>query len=370
MNSLITNKEFYINIIMISTLVFGCFVKQGQSQENNNIPEIELNERMNLLEYRDSEITQTISTVSDWNSRKSQILKNIELVMGTCPGNERRSELDPELLEEKVFEDYIQQKWGLTPEPNDRIFVWLLIPEVHKDRCPAMLCLHPTHEMGKDVPVGFAGNSHRFYAKELCKRGYVCLSPDYGPYGENSFDPYSAGYQSATMKGVWNHIRCLDFLQSLDFVDGEKLGVIGHSLGGHNALFLAVFDERVKAVVTSCGFTTMYKYMQGNLAGWSQDKYMPRIKSVYKDNPLLVPFDFNEILAIIAPRPIFINAPVNDDNFDLSGVQDSVQSALRIYQLYGAADKITLMQPDAEHDFPDNERFMSYQFLDEIFFSE
>jgi len=46
-----------------------------------------------------------------------------------------------------------------------------------------------------------------------------------------------------------------------------------HSLGGHNTLVLAAFDERVKAMVTSCGFTSMRKYDNGNLTGWGQTLY-------------------------------------------------------------------------------------------------
>ena len=57
------------------------------------------------------------------------------------------------------------------------------------------------------------------------------------------------------MKGIWNHMRCVDLLVSRDDVDAEKIGTIGHSLGGHNAIFLGVFDRRVKVVVSSCGWT-------------------------------------------------------------------------------------------------------------------
>ena len=61
--------------------------------------------------------------------------------------------------------------------------------------------------------------------------------------------------------------------------------MIGHSLGGHNALFLAVFDERVKAVVSSCGFNVFAKHNKGDVRAWSSRSYMPRIKTVYKDDP-------------------------------------------------------------------------------------
>jgi len=84
--------------------------------------------------------------------------------------------------------------------------------------------------------------------------------------------------------------------------------VIGHSLGGHNSIFVAVFDRRIKAVVSSCGFTSFAKYKGGNLAGWSHKEYMPRIAEVYHYNPAEMPFDFTEVLASLAPRPVFIRA--------------------------------------------------------------
>ncbi len=48
------------------------------------------------------------------------------------------------------------------------------------------------------------------------------------------------GYASATMKGIWKHMRAVDLVASLAEVDPERIGAIGHSLGGHNAIFAAV----------------------------------------------------------------------------------------------------------------------------------
>ena len=69
-----------------------------------------------------------------------------------------------------------------------------------------------------------------------------------------------AAYESGTMKGIWNHIRAVDLLESLPEVDPDRIGVIGHSLGGHNALFVAAFDQRIRAVVSSCGFNAFEDY--------------------------------------------------------------------------------------------------------------
>jgi hypothetical protein len=114
-------------------------------------------------------------------------------------------------------------------------------------------------------------------------------------------------------------------------VDRKRIGSIGRSLGGHNSLFLAAFDPRVSAVVTSCGFTSFPRYYGGDLTGWSHEGYMPRIAARYGKSPDRMPFDFPEVLASIAPRSVFISAPVRDTNFDVEGVRECVQAAGAVY---------------------------------------
>jgi dipeptidyl aminopeptidase/acylaminoacyl peptidase len=134
--------------------------------------------------------------------------------------------------------------------------------------------------------------------------------------------------------------------------------VIGHSLGGHNSLFVAAFDPRIRAVVTSCGFTSFAKYKGGDLKGWSHQGYMPRIASMFDNSPARMPFDFKDVLAAIAPRPLFINAPTGDSNFDVSGVRDTVAA---VQNLFG--DKLQVVYPDAGHSFPKPARMQAYTFL-------
>jgi len=178
------------------------------------------------------------------------------------------------------------------------------------------------------------------------------------------FDPYAAGYASATMKGIWNHMRAIDVLEAAAEVDAGRIGCIGHSLGGHNSIFLAAFDDRVKAVVSSCGFNSFAKYYGGNLAGWSHAGYMPRIASLYASDPRRMPFDFTELLAALAPRAVFVNAPLHDSNFEVAGVRDCLAAAAPVYALLGAADKLVAVHPDSGHDFPPAVRTAAYEFLD------
>ncbi|HUQ93036.1 MAG TPA: acyl-CoA thioester hydrolase/BAAT C-terminal domain-containing protein, partial [Bryobacteraceae bacterium] len=167
------------------------------------------------------------------------------------------------------------------------------------------------------------------------------------------------------MKGIRNHRRAVDLLASLPEVDARRIGVIGHSLGGHNSLFLAAFEPRVAALVTSCGFTSFAKYYGGNLTGWSHAGYMPRIASVYEKSPGKMPFDFPGVLQAIAPRPVFINAPLHDANFDATGVDDCVAAARPVYdRIFRARENLRVVHPDCQHDFPPEIRKKAYEFLE------
>jgi hypothetical protein len=169
---------------------------------------------------------------------------------------------------------------------------------------------------------------------------------------------------SATMKGIVNHRRAIDLLESLPEVDASRIGCIGHSLGGHNAIFVALFDLRIKVVVSSCGFNSFVKYRKGNLADWSHKGYMPRIADRYGNDANKVPFDFTELIGSLAPRPLFVNAPLKDNDFEVAGVRDCIRSAGPVYRLLEAPDNLEVVYPDAGHDFPPDVRLNAYAFID------
>lgn len=300
----------------------------------------------------------------EWERARRATLAGMEAVMGPLPGPDR-SPLDVKRIEEAETARFTRIRLTYLGEPNDPVPAWLLIPKGLRGRAPAMLCLHQTTRIGKDEPAGIGGLPNLHYARELAERGYVCVVPDYPYLGENRFDPYQNGYQSCTMKGIVNHRRAVDLLESLTEVDRRRIGVIGHSLGGHNALFVAAFDQRLRAVVTSCGFTSLPKYKKGDLTGWEGKRYMPLVATRYQKDPARMPFDFPALLAALAPRGLFINAPLGDDNFENSGVRDCVEVARPIYdQLFRAGDRLIARYPDAGHDFPTPIREEVYQALD------
>ncbi len=314
----------------------------------------------------DGRVFRRIDTVEEWDKRRAKILAAMQEVMGPMPGEERRVPLDLRLEEEIDLPGYTRKLISFAVEADDRLFAYLLIPKGLNGPAPAMLCLHQTTAEGKAEPAGISGEPHLHYARELAKRGYITLAPDYPGFGGYANRAYDQGYASATMKGIWNHRRALDVLESMPEVDAARVGCIGHSLGGHNTLFLAAFDERIKVAVTSCGFTAFANYYGGDLTLWSHNGYMPRIAEVYGKDPARMPFDFPHVLAAIAPRAIFISAPLHDANFDVEGVRKCVERAAPIFKLLDAPTALAAVYPNAEHDFPDAEREAAYAFIDGV----
>ena len=103
-------------------------------------------------------------------------------------------------------------------------------------------------------------------------------------------------------------------------------------------------------------------YMGGKLAGWCQTRYMPRLAN-YRGRLAEIPFDFHELLGALAPRPVFVNAPLRDANFRGQSVDNILKAASAVYRLYGVPQNLVVEHPDCEHDFPPEAREVAYRFI-------
>ena len=357
-------QVFQTAVVVLALAVLASLIERSLAQgvETPSYPEHD-----DLSYYlRPDGSRAAVRTSDDWQVRRRHVLAGMEAVMGALPRPARPVPLDVQVLEEHAGEGFVRRKIAYHTDRHDRrVRVWLLVPAGASAASPraAVLCLHQTTPAGKDSPVGLADRPTLHYALELARLGFITLSPDYPSLGEHEHEFDADEYASGSMKAIYDNLRAIDVLQSLPEVDPRRIGCIGHSLGGHNGLFTAVFDERIRCVVSCCGFTRFHKYMGGDLTGWSGPRYMPRIKERYNLSPDEMPFDFTEVIAAVAPRHVFIVAPLDDDNFDVDGVRDVVAAARPIYTLLGRPHGLQAVYPDCGHDFPDEARKAAYEFL-------
>ena len=299
-----------------------------------------------------------------WEAQGPALWKAMQQVMGPLPGPEKRGPLDVQFGEAVDCSSYTRRFITYVSEPGCRVPAYLLIPHAAlQSPAPAVLCLHPTDDrIGHKGVVGLGGRANRAYASELAQAGFVALAPAYPLLADYRPDWCALGYQSGTMKAIWDNVRGLDLLADLPFVAGESCAAIGHSLGGHNSIYTAVFDPRIAAVVSSCGFDSYQDYMDGDITGWTSDRYMPRLKDYALQD---LPFDFHDMIAALAPRPCFISAPLGDSNFRWRSVAAVVETARAVYDLYGASEALQATHPDCGHDFPAASRERAYRFIAE-----
>jgi hypothetical protein len=356
--------------IVIGCWTFASSSLLAQDKAPSRLP------RENLLLYRAADGTaQPVKTPADWQKRRSEILAGMQTVMGKLPGEEKRCPLEMKIEEEVDCGSYVRRAITYASEPGGRVPAYLCVPKAvlpggGQKQAPAVLCLHPTdNTVGNGVVVGLGGKANRQYASELAERGIVTLSPNYPILAKYQPDLKQLGWESGTLKAVWDNIRGLDLLESLPYVQPKKFATIGHSLGGHNSVYTAVFDDRLKVIVTSCGLDSYLDYYGGDEKnwhperGWCQTRYMLKLAN-YRGRLAEIPFDFHEMIGALAPRKVLIAAPLKDSNFRADSVDRVATAAKPVFALLGAPQNLRVEHPDCDHDFPDEMRKLAYELIE------
>lgn len=320
------------------------------------------------------------NTPGEWAKRRQGLLERWMRFLGPFP---RRCELAPALLEEEELPGFTRRRLRYRLEAL-RDGIWaeacLLVPRPAPSRGPAVLVYHQTTDETIREPVGLAGPASLHSALHLVERGYVVLCPrnyiwDYHglslPEDEGGKLDHDepvrklmSDHPDWTGMGrmVWDGIRAVDFLQTLDEVDPDRIGCFGFSLGGKEALFSAALDDRIRAAVS----------MEGGLglsySNWHAPWYLgPRIRA-----PGFA-MDNHEVLALAAPRAFLLAGSGGgisaDDGTCAAGADGErswpyVEAVLPLYDMLGARDRLGILCHAHGHSVPAVAREAAYGWLD------
>jgi pimeloyl-ACP methyl ester carboxylesterase len=149
----------------------------------------------------------------------------------------------------------------------------------------------------------------------------------------------------------------IDALEKDPLVDSQHIYLFGCSMGGTVGLYTAALDARVKGVVSIAGFTPMRTDTAargtGGLARYSHERgLIPRL-GFFVGHEGQLPYDFDELIATIAPRPVLVVEPQLDRDATPADVHSAVEQARKAYSLYGASAKLAIEEPWDYNRLPD-----------------
>jgi dienelactone hydrolase len=305
-------------------------------------------------------------TVDSWPLHRERILKGVREIFGPMPAE--RVPLDPRLHGEEDLGAYVRRKVSIQVQAGDRMPAWLLVPKSLRGRVPAVLCVYGTTSgAGKDTTVGLSGPKpgtppakNRAFAIDLVEAGFVAFAPDLLRDGErvapgrrpyDTTDFYAKHPEwSIHGKDAWDLMRAVDWLQSLPEVDPERIGMVGHSYGGHTTIFTAAFEPRIKA----CWANGPVSDFVGHGMHWAVPKGGSSSQSLPALRPYLLekrapPIAFYEVTSLIAPRALAVGQAVGERR----PMEEENHAAVgEVYRALGAGDAVRYLWYPGDHDFP------------------
>ena len=284
---------------------------------------------------------------SAWEKRRVELRREWEAIMGEIPAPAQRVPLKTEVIATEALDDHTRVTLRYSVDANTRVEAYLLLPkDVERNGPrPAMVCLHPTSKATNRTVVGLEGREQVHYALHLVRRGYVCIAPRNflweveGDTWQQAAERLKRGrWKTGMARMLFDAIRATDVLFERPEVDRQRIGTIGHSLGGKEALYHAAFDERIVAAVSCEGGVGL------KLSNWEADWYLgEQIKSPAfgRDN--------HEVMSLIAPRAILV---IGGESADGAFSWPFVETCLPVWRLYDAEHRVGLLRHDQEHNFP------------------
>lgn len=295
-----------------------------------------------------------IATLAGWKKRRDELRRVWTEFLGTLRC--RRPEPRLDVVEEDRPEGCIRQLVRYEGEPGIPVEGYLLKPANGEGKRPGVVCLHSTVKHTIRQPAGVEGNPSKAFGLKLARRGLVAFCPKCFLWvGEGGYTDKVAAFQTRNpgckgmAKMLWDAMLAVDVLASLPEVDAKRLGAVGHSLGGKETLYLAAFDERVRATVSSEGGVGI------PYCNWDAPWYLS--KAVHEPG---FARRHHELLALAAPRAVLL---LGGDASDGAHSWPYIEAALPVYRLYGSPPRLGLLNHRKGHSVPPQAERRVYEWL-------
>lgn len=201
-------------------------------------------------------------------------------------------------------------------------------------------------------------------AEEIIARGYAAAAFSNSDVDPDNFDDFKNGIHGVLDRGVrppdawgtisawaWGASRCMDYLITDKDINKKEVAVVGHSRGGKTALWAGAQDKRFSMVISNesgCGGAALARRKYGETVSRINSSFPHWFCANYKkysDNENAMPVDMHMLLALIAPRALYVDCADEDLWGDPKGSYLSLYNAMPVYKLLKASSGIPEIMP-------------------------
>ncbi len=301
-----------------------------------------------------------VKTREDWEKKRPELRRQFLEMVGLWP-LPPRTDLKATITGKVEAEKFTIEKLHFQSMPGLYVTANLYVPKQARFPAPTVLyvCGHGANIIDK---VSYGNKvTYQHHGAWLAGHGYVCMIIDTLQLGEiegihhgthpgrkhNMWWWHTLGYTPAGVE-CWNAMRALDYLETRPEVDAKRFGVTGRSGGGAYSWWLAAADDRPQCIIPVAGIADLWahvvegvapRFKQGVISGHCDCMY---ISNTYQ-------WDYPLVAALCAPRPLMLGNSDVDDIFPVPGYRRLAEKVRKIYQLYGAEERFTLLETTGPH---------------------
>jgi len=317
-----------------------------------------------------------ISNRQEWETRREEIKQNIFKIMKPFPTEKCLPEL--KIIQRRKIPDGELTEIAYNSEPSYRQHGYVVLPTHLQPPYPLIIYTMYNKDKALQFALPFLRRGFALFAPDILinngrrkhlnchpfilqtsimkrlygKEGYYRKDDYHRCYGLQAWIPKPGWEKRTTWSGIgkiiWDISRGLDVVLAMPEIDEHQVGCTGFSWGGTTAMYVTAFDDRISVSSPQCTYflPRCWNRTPGNTsAAWY---HLPELAQYFREDTISkIPFDLYEVLALTAPRPMFIV----EESRSSPNVIEAMDEIRKVYSLYGAEKNFVVRSPDDAHAY-------------------